>query len=260
MVQIIASVMSDLRAVRYLSMTLAPTLNADSEATVETGIVNMSRAMASQCEEQELNMVDWCEEQELIIVTLCVSRNPNQQIKQIKEAKKNRNRDLNKKSQTYRGVRIHELRVGRSYGGGLDWLREWRMEQSQSQVASIRASATGRREMVLIRASATGRRRFGLQRREEAMVLKEFDCDYSVKCEDMKWLRVEGGKKRREDCLSVFDTNKHETRISLFVSTRINTKHEFVKHEHGKPVSCSCRVRVVRFYRVIIIGLLSGGV
>ncbi|KAL4557466.1 hypothetical protein LXL04_035644 [Taraxacum kok-saghyz] len=47
-------------------------------------------------------------------------------------------------------------------------------------------------------------------------------------------------------CLSVFDTNKHETRISLFVSTRINTKHEFVKHEHGKPVSCSCRViRVV---------------
>ncbi|KAL4568987.1 hypothetical protein LXL04_024613 [Taraxacum kok-saghyz] len=47
-------------------------------------------------------------------------------------------------------------------------------------------------------------------------------------------------------CLSVFDTFKHETRISLFVSTLINTKHEFVKHEHGKPVSCSCRViRVV---------------
>ncbi|KAL4567498.1 hypothetical protein LXL04_023083 [Taraxacum kok-saghyz] len=38
--------MSDFMAVRYLSITLAPTLNADSEATIETGIANISRAMA----------------------------------------------------------------------------------------------------------------------------------------------------------------------------------------------------------------------
>lgn len=44
-VQIRASTVSGLSALRYWSRTLPPTLNADSEATVEIGMDSTSRAM-----------------------------------------------------------------------------------------------------------------------------------------------------------------------------------------------------------------------
>ena len=45
--QIIASTISGLSELRYWSRTLPPTLKADSDATVEIGMLKMSHAMAA---------------------------------------------------------------------------------------------------------------------------------------------------------------------------------------------------------------------